>query len=105
MVAHKAAYHTLSKAFLINEDMVQTLLIFEVLVTLASKVGGLFCCAPSCFKPSLFFSNYLLGLVFKPVQDDFQHECSRMTDEADSSVVPYVYSIIHVMVRNNWTNC
>ena len=85
--------------------MVQTLLIFEALVTLASKAEGLFCGAPCSFKPSLFFSNYLFGLVFKPVQDDFQHEFSRMSDEADSSVVPYVYSIIHVMVRNNWTNC
>ena len=36
---------------------------------------------------SLFFSKYLFGLGFKPVQDDFQHDFARMTDKADSSVV------------------
>ena len=29
---------------------------------------------------------YLFGLGFKPVQDDFQHEFARMTDETQSSV-------------------
>ena len=43
MVAHKAACHTLSKAFLINEDMVQILLMLEVLFTKDSKVEDLFC--------------------------------------------------------------
>ena len=38
-------------------------------------------------EPSLFFSNYLFSLGFKPIQDDFQHDCARMTDEADSYVV------------------
>ena len=44
MVAHKAACHTLSKAFFeINEDMVQIPLMLEVLFTQDSKVEGLFC--------------------------------------------------------------
>ena len=52
-----------------------------------SKVDDLFCGASSSFEHSLFFSNYFLSLGFKPIQDDFQHDFARMTDEADSSVV------------------
>ena len=59
----------------------------EVLFTQDSKVEDLFCGAPSSSEPSLFFSNYLFSLGFKPVQDDFQHNLARMTDEADSSLV------------------
>ena len=29
----------------------------------------------------------LFSLRFQPIQDDFQHDFARMTDEADSSVV------------------
>ena len=71
--------------FLINEDMVQILLTLEVLFTQDSKVEDLFCGASSGSDPSLFFSNYFFSLGFKPVQDDFQHDFARMTDEADSS--------------------
>ena len=67
--------------------MVQILLILEVLFIQDSKVEDLFCGAPSSSEPSLFFSNYLISLEFKPIQDDFQHDFARMTDEADSSVV------------------
>ena len=61
--------------FEINEDMVQILLMLEVLFTLDSKDEDLFCDAPSSSEPSLFFSNYLFSLEFKPM--DFgcgQHE-------------------------------
>ena len=59
MVAHKAACHTLSKAFFeINEDMVQILLVLEVLFTQNSEVEDLFCGVSSGSEPSLFFSNY-----------------------------------------------
>ena len=68
--------------FEINEDMVQILLMLEVLFTQDSKVEDLFCGASSSSEPSLFFS-----LWFKSIQDDFQHDFARMTDEADSSVV------------------
>ena len=74
--------------FEINEDMVQILLMLEVLFTQDSKVEDLFCGASSGSEPSLFFSNYFFSLRFKPIQDDFQHDFARMTDEADSSVVP-----------------
>ena len=45
----------------INEDMIQFFI----------DVGG----TSSGSEPSLFFSNYLFGLVFKLVQDEFQHDC------------------------------
>ena len=37
--------------------------------------------------PALDPSNYFFSLGFKPIQDDFQHDFARITDEADSSVV------------------
>ena len=67
--------------------MIQTLLMLEVFFKHESKIEDLFCGAPSGSAPSLFFSNYLFSLGFNPVQDDFQHDFARMTDEADSSVV------------------
>ena len=67
--------------------MVQILLMLEVLFTQDSKVEDLFSGGPSSSEPSLFFSNYLFSLGFKPIQDDFQDDFARMTDEADSSVV------------------
>ena len=49
MVAHKAACHTLSKAFFeIDEDMVQILLVLEVLFTQDSEVEDLFCGIKMC---------------------------------------------------------
>ena len=59
----------------------------EVLFTQDSKVEDLFCGASSSSEPSLFFSNYFFSFGFKPIQDDFQHDFVRLTDEADSSVV------------------
>ena len=47
----------------------------------------MFCGASFGSEPSLFFRHYFFGLWFKPIQDDFQHDFPRMTDEADSSVV------------------
>ena len=73
--------------FEINEDMVQILLMLEILFTQGSKVEDLFRGASYDSEPSLFFSNYFFSLGFKPIQDDFQHDFTRMTDEADSSVV------------------
>ena len=71
MVTHKAACHTLSKAFFeISEDMVQILLMLDVLFTQDSKVEDLFCGASSGSEPSLFISNYFFSLGFKPIQDD-----------------------------------
>ena len=54
--------------------MVQILLMLEIHVLYIQdfKVEDLFCGALSGSEPSLFFSNYLFGLGFKPIQDDFQ---------------------------------
>ena len=62
--------------------MVQILLMLEVLFIQDSKVENLLCGASSGSEPSLFFS-----LGFRPIQDHFQYDLARMTDEADSSVV------------------
>ena len=59
----------------------------EVLFTQDSKVEDLFCGASSGSELSLSFSNYFFSFGFKPIQDDFQRDFVRMTDEADSSVV------------------
>ena len=67
--------------------MVQILLVSEVLFTQDSKVEDLFCGAPFCSEPSLFFNYYLFGMGFRSVPDAIQHDFARMTDEADSSVV------------------
>ena len=62
--------------FKISEDMVRILLMLEIPVLLMQdfKVEDLFCGAPSGSEPSLFFSNCLIGLRFKPIQYDFQHD-------------------------------
>ena len=61
--------------FEIDEDMVQILLVLEVLFTQDSEVEDLFYGASSGSEPSLFFSNYFFSLGFKPIQDNFQHDC------------------------------
>ena len=73
--------------FKINEDMVQIMLMVEVPFTHNFKVQDLFYGASSGSEPNMLFSNYFFSLGFKPIQDDFQHDFARMTDEADSSVV------------------
>ena len=61
--------------------MVQILLMLEVLFTQDSKVEDLFCCASSGSEPSLFISIYFVSLGFKPIQDNFQYDFARMTNE------------------------
>ena len=87
--------------FEINEDMVQILLMLEVLFTQDSKVEDLLCGASSGFEPSLFFSNYFFSLGFQPIQDDFQDDFARMTDEADSSAVLAELQVTHFRECNN----
>ena len=38
-------------------------------------------------NPACSSANISSAWGFKPIQDDFQHDFARMTDEADSSVV------------------
>ena len=59
---------------------------FKLLFTQDSEIGNLFCGAPSSSEPNVFFSDYFFRLGLKPVQDDFQHDSARMTNEADGSV-------------------
>ena len=79
--------YSVKGVFEISDDMIQILPMLEALFIQDSKFEGLFNGAPSGSEPSLFLSNYLFSLGFKPFQDDFQHDFPRMTDEADSSVV------------------
>ena len=69
MVDHNAACHTLSRfSFFLNRRRHSTdSAMLEVFFTQDSKVEDLFCGAPSSSEPSLFFSNYLFSLGFKPV--------------------------------------
>ena len=57
--------------FEINEDMVQLLLMLEIVFTQDSEVEELFRGASSSSEPDLLFRNYLFGLAFKPIQDNF----------------------------------
>ena len=67
--------------------MVKIVLMLMVLSKQDSKVEDLFCGASYGSDSSLFFSNYFFSLEFKPIQDDFQYDFARITDEADGSVV------------------
>ena len=87
--------------FEINEDTVHILLMLEVLFTQDYKVEDLLCSASSGSEPRLFFSNYFFSLGFKPIQDDFQHDFARMTNEADSSVVLEELQSAHFRECNN----
>ena len=55
--------------------------VLDEILNLIESVSEVF---SSYSEPSLFFSNYIFSLGFKPIQDDFQHDFARMTDEADS---------------------
>ena len=59
----------------------------KVPVTQDSEVKELIRGASTVSKPGPFFSNYLFDFGCKPIQDYFQHDFTRVTDEADGSVV------------------
>ena len=71
----------------IYEDMIQILLTLKVLFTQDSKDEDLFCDASPSSEPSLFFSTNLFRLGVELVQDDFLHDFTWVTDEADGSVI------------------
>ena len=60
---------------------------FEIIFTQDSKTEHMLCDALSSSEPSMFFNDYFFRFGVKPVQDDFQHDFARMTDEAHGSVV------------------
>ena len=68
MVAHKAACHTQSNAFL--KDMVEIFLVLQVLFAEDSKVENLLCSTVSFSKAGLFFSDDVLCLWLGSVKDD-----------------------------------
>ena len=68
----------------IYEDMIQILLMLKLLFTQDSQIEDKFCGASPGYEPSLlqqYRNPFSLG--FEPVQDDFQHDFTRMTDEAE----------------------
>ena len=67
--------------FEINGDIVQVLPVWKFLFTQNSKVEDIFCGASSGSELSCSFSNNFFSLRFKPIQDDFQHDFARMTNE------------------------
>ena len=71
--------------FEVNDVIVQVLPMLEVPFQQNSKVEDLFGGASSGSELSFSFSNYFFSLGFKPIQDDFQHDFARRTDEADKS--------------------
>ena len=76
------------KCFLeIYEDMVLILLMLKVLFIQDSEVEVLLCGVSPGSEPNQFFSDNIFSLEFEHVQDDFQHDFTWMTDEADGSVV------------------
>ena len=58
----------------------------KVLFTHDFEPEDLFCGASPGSEPSLFFSNFVFSLVFELVQNDFQHDFTWMTDEANGFV-------------------
>ena len=88
-------------SFEIYEDMVQILLMLKLLFTQDSEDEGLFCGASPGSEPCLFFSNILYSLGFEPVQDDFQHDFSWMTDEANGSVILAELYVVLLRECNN----
>ena len=79
MVAHKAACHTLSKAFL--KSMKTWYRFCWCWRYFSHRILRLKICSVvlSGSEPSLFFSNYFFSLGFKPIQDNFQHDFAWMT--------------------------
>ena len=89
MEADKAACHNMSKTFFeINEgNGTDFILMLEVLFIHKSEVEDMFHFVPSGSEPGQLLSSYLFGLGFKHIQNNFQHDFARVTDEADGSVV------------------
>ena len=93
--------HSVKCFFEIYEDMVQILLMLKVLFIQDSEIEDLFCGASLGSKRSFFFNNYLFSLGFEPVQDDFQHDLTLMTDKANGSVILAVLYVVLFMECNN----
>ena len=71
----------------VYEDMVEILLMLQVFLAEDPEIEYLFCGAPSGSETCLLFCNDLFCLRLESVQDDLQHDLTRMADKADGSVV------------------
>ena len=67
IVAHKASCHTLSKAFLVYEDMIDILLMLQVFLAEDPEIEYLFCGSPSGSETCLLFCNDLFCLRLESV--------------------------------------
>ena len=67
--------------------MVEILPMLQVFLAEHPEFEYLFCGAPSRSKTCLLFCNDLFCLWLESVQDDLQHDCTRMADKAAGSVV------------------
>ena len=69
------------------EDTVEILmLILQVFLAEDPEIEYVFCGAPSRSECSLLLSNYHFCLRLESVQDDLQHDLTRMADKTDGSV-------------------
>ena len=73
--------------FELYKDMVQILLRLKILSIQDSVVENLFCGASPGSEPRLFSSKNLFSLGMEPIQDNFQHDFTWMTDETNGSVI------------------
>ena len=63
------------------------LLMLKVLFTQDFEVKDLFCGASSGSEHSMFFSKHFFSLGFEHDQDDFEHNFTWMTYEANGSEI------------------
>ena len=59
----------------------------QVFLAEDSEIEYLFCGVPSGSETCLLFCNYLFCLWLESVEDDLQHDLTRMADKADDSIV------------------
>ena len=71
----------------VHEDVVEVLLVLEVSLAQYPKVEDLLCCSASWSEACLFLIDGLFRLRLQSVQQDFQHNFTRVADEADGTIV------------------
>ena len=77
-----------AKGFLeVYEDMIEILLMLQVFLAEDPETEYLFCGAPSPSETCLLFCTDLFCLWLESVQEDLQHNLSRMADKADDFAV------------------
>ena len=85
----------------VNEDIVEMLLMLQVFLAEDPEIEYLFCGAPTGSETCLLFCNDLFCLWLESVQDDLQHDLTRMADKADGSVVLAQLQVAFLWECNN----